>query len=471
MRRFGGRFGAPEIHRRADRHRRWRCATCCRASTCSDGDVAIALQGDSARIERFTARAGDGSIQLSGQASLGATPRAELQLKADRFQLLGRVDRRIVTSGEIDLKLSRDAIALDGEMRVDEGLIDFSKSDAPTLGDDVHVKRTRSQEAAELDEAMRAAEASSRARNIDMKLRVLLGDKLRLRGQGLDTGLRGELRLSAPRGQLRVDGQVRTAGGTYNAYRQKLVIDRGVLSFNGPVQNPRLDIVATRPNLDVRVGVAVTGTVLLPRVRLFSDPEMSDIDKLNWLVRGRPSDGRGGADTALLQAAAMALLAGDEPGVTDKLFGQLGIDELSVREGDTTSGAIVSVGKQLSRNWYVGYERSLNAATGNWQLIYRVAQRFTIACPVGRGELDRHIVDVALAVAARATPRERRWIRSHRSPTPNPASNKWKPASRVSPRCARPATTWTRPCPAASAVPSGSSARRPARRWRPSTST
>ena len=43
----------------------------------------------------------------------------------------------------------------------------------------------------------------------------------------------------------------------------------------------------------------------------------------------------------------------------------------------------MSVGKQLSRNWYVGYARGLNATTGNWQLIYRVAQRFTVRAQSG----------------------------------------------------------------------------------------
>ena len=88
-------------------------------------------------------------------------------------------------------------------------------------------------------------------------------------------------------------------------------IDRGELTFTGVAENPRLDIIATRPNLEQTVGVAVTGTVLNPRVRLFCEPEMSDIDKLSWLVLGRASDGLGRADTALLQRAAMALLAGE----------------------------------------------------------------------------------------------------------------------------------------------------------------
>ena len=44
---------------------------------------------------------------------------------------------------------------------------------------------------------------------------------------------------------------------------------------------------------------------------------------------------------------------------------------------------VVSLGKQLSRRWYVGYERSLNATTGSWQLIYRIAQRFTLRAQTG----------------------------------------------------------------------------------------
>jgi translocation and assembly module TamB len=350
-----------------------------------DGELQIQLLGDSARIEKFAASAGKGRLSLRGDASLGASPGAELTLALEQFQLLGRVDRRIVASGEATLKLGRDTLALNGDFKVDEGLIDFSRSDAPRLSDDVLVHRGNAGEfkLASATAAEAQAEAA-RARKASLNLRVQLGEKLRIRGQGLDAGLRGELRLSAPQGRLRVDGSVRTVDGTYRAYRQRLNIERGVLTFNGPVENPQLDIEAIRPNLDVRVGVAVTGTVLVPRVRLFSEPDMSDADKLSWLLRGRASEGPGSGDTALLQAAAMALISGDEPGVLDQLFNVIGLDDLSVRQsGDASGGAIVSVGKQLSRNWYVGYERGLNATTGNWQLIYRIAQRFTIRAQSG----------------------------------------------------------------------------------------
>ncbi|HZW72606.1 MAG TPA: translocation/assembly module TamB domain-containing protein, partial [Caldimonas sp.] len=234
------------------------------------------------------------------------------------------------------------------------------------------------------------------ARKVALDLHVDMGEQLRVRGHGLDTGLRGELRLTSPAGKLAVDGTLRAVGGTYQAYGQKLAIDRGVLTFAGPVENPRLDIEATRPNLDVRVGAQITGTALTPRVRLFSEPDMSDIDKLSWLITGHASEAGDAATTALLQQAALGLLSGEGPGATDRVFQSLGLDQIGVRQGTTpgdTKDTIVSLGKQISQRWYVGYERGLNATSGSWKLIYRVAQRVSVSAQAGEDNaIDLHWV-------------------------------------------------------------------------------
>jgi translocation and assembly module TamB len=120
-------------------------------------------------------------------------------------------------------------------------------------------------------------------------------------------------------------------------------------------------------------------------VQLFSDPEMGEMDKLSWLLLGRASEGLGRNDTALLQRAALALLAGEDQAPTDQLLNQLGITDFSVRqenEGQVRE-TIVSLGRQLSQRWYVGYERSVNATAGSWQLVYRIAQRFTVRAQSG----------------------------------------------------------------------------------------
>jgi len=380
---IGGKFGAPE-YTGAVRGTRLSVRNFLQGVNVTDGEVAIVLQGATARIERFTAQAGAGTLDLGGDASFGASPLVRLQLEAKRFQLLGRVDRRIVVSGNSTLQIERDKLTLGGRLAVDEGLIDFTRSDAPGLSDDVTVSRRPARAADPQTAQARPAAPNARVPTIDMDVRLDLGEQLRVRGRGLDTGLRGELRLTAPAGRLAVNGTVRTAGGTYAAYGQKLEIDRGNVVFNGAAENPRLDIEATRPNLDVRVGVAITGTAVNPRVRLFSEPELSDLDKLSWLVLGRASDGLGRADTALLQRAALALLTGDGEGPTDQLTRAIGLDEVSVRQSDgEVRETVISLGKQLSRRWYVGYERSLNATAGTWQLIYRIAQRFTLRAQSG----------------------------------------------------------------------------------------
>lgn len=385
---FSGRFGAPEVTGRIEGSA-LSVRNFVEGVNVSDGDVLISLQGSTARIERFTARGGNGSLRISGGAALGDAPSAQLQLQADRFMLLGRVDRRILTSGSAQLELGRDSIGVQGAFAVDEGLIDFTRSDAPALSDDVQVVRPAGSASTNAAATNTPAPEptpipSGSARHVTLDLKLALGNKLRLRGRGIETGLRGDLRLTAPGGRLAIQGTVSTAAGTYAAYGQKLTIDRGQITFNGPPDNPQLNIEATRPNIDVRAGVQISGTAQNPRIRLFSEPEMSEVDKLSWLVLGRASDGLGGGDTALLQTAAMALLAGEGESLTDQFTKAIGLDELTLKQNQgEVRETVISLGKQLSRRWYVGYERGLNATAGSFQLVYRIARSFTLRAQSG----------------------------------------------------------------------------------------
>jgi len=345
----------------------------------TDGQVRVRLEGDTARIEQFTLRGGDGSLAISGGATLGPQAQAKLQLKAERFRVLGRVDRLLIASGQAQLELAAGASRVDGAFSVDEALFDATRSTAPSLDSDVTLRRPGAAEDLDTETA-----APRTARSFSMAVDVDMGQRLRVRGRGLDTALRGRVRLGTRSNRLVVDGTITTERGTYAAYGQKLEIERGILAFSGPPADPRLDVLALRPNLDVRVGVLITGNVLAPRVRLYSDPEMSDTDKLAWLMLGRAPDSLGRSDTTMLQRAAVALLAGEDEAPTDALLRRLGLDELSLRqsEGDTRE-TVVTLGKQLSRRWYVGYERGVNATAGTWQLIYRLAQRFTLRLQSG----------------------------------------------------------------------------------------
>ncbi|HUG21028.1 translocation/assembly module TamB domain-containing protein, partial [Piscinibacter sp.] len=378
---IGGRFGAPEYSGEIVGSE-LAVRNLLQGVHVHDGVLKIALRGTDARIEQFLLHGGKGTLRIAGGASFGDAPRADLQLAAEDFQALGRIDRRIVVSGNADLALQAQRVVLDGRFVVDEGLIDVSQADAPRLDDDVIVVN---RPGGDPNKAIDRAEGSPLLRNSEVSVLVDLGGELRLRGRGIDTRLAGELRITTPGGVLAVNGTVRTVEGTYAAYGQNLAIERGIITFSGDVATPRLDILAVRPDIDVRVGVSVQGGTVDPRVRLVSEPEMSEFDKLSWLVMGREPAGLGTADTALLQRAALALLAGERGSSTGGLLKRIGLDELSLRQSETgdVQGTIVSLGKQLSDRLYVGYERGLNAAAGSWQLIYRAARRFTLRAQSG----------------------------------------------------------------------------------------
>lgn len=381
----GGRFGAREYTGRLSGSRIG-VRNVLQGVNVSDGELDVALQGETATIHRFSVRGGEGTARLEGGAVFGARPRAELKLVAERFAVLSRVDRRVVASGNAQLVLEQDTIKLDGRLAADEGLIDISRGDAPNLSEDVVVVR-RGEAPAEVS----LEPQPTRLRNTTLNLRVDLGQNFRLRGRGIDTLLRGDLVLTSPGGLLAVNGTIRTESGTYAAYAQKLSIERGVIAFSGPLETARLDILALRKqsataiDSDVKVGVSITGTTQNPRIRLWSEPEMADTDKLSWLVLGRAPDSLGRNEAALLQQAALALLSGEGEGPTGNFLQTIGLDELSLRQEDdgTVRETVVSLGKQISQRWYVGYERSLSATTGNWQLIYRAAQRFTVRAQSG----------------------------------------------------------------------------------------
>jgi translocation and assembly module TamB len=351
-----------------------------------NGTLQARLDGESAQIETLTFEdTAGGRLRADGTARFGAQPQAQLHLVAEHLRALDRVDRRIAVSGEATASLQDKRLRANGRFTVDEGLVDVSAADAPTLSKDIVVYNRPGIPDPGPVTSPKPSDGGVLA-GAEVDLRIDLGQQLRLKGRGLDTRLSGQLAVSTtPAGALAVHGTVRTVEGTYTAYGQNLAIDRGVIAFTGNAANPRLDIVAVRPDIDIRVGVIVSGNAVDPRVRLYSEPEMPEFDKLTWMMTGHAPEGLGQDQTALLQRAAMALLAGDRSGNNNGFLKKLGLDQFSVSgltSGDATQ-TVVSLGKQVSKRLYVGYAQALAATGGTWQLMYRVAGRTTVRASAG----------------------------------------------------------------------------------------
>jgi len=359
----------------------------------SRGELRATLAGERITIDRFYLQ-GRGGVETGGTLLASGTtefrrvtvdgvsrrqPYINLQATATKLRVSSRADRRLTLSGQLQAELVGTALQIRGGLLADSALFVLPDESTPSLGADVVVRGTET--ALEVPGAFRVRP--------DVLIDIDLGDDFQVSGQGLQTRLAGKINVrSTPELPTpRVLGDVRTERGSYRAYGQRLTIENGVLRFTGPYDNPTLDITAVRPNSSQRVGVQISGTAQTPRVRLFSDPELPDSEKLAWLVLGRPASGAG-AEAAVLQQAALALLAGRDGRLDGGLAGALGLDEVSFAGSGTNAdgsaaSAALTLGKRLSNNLYLSYERSLAGALGTVSIFYDVSRRLTVRARAG----------------------------------------------------------------------------------------
>ena len=327
------------------------------------------------RRRRRSARCG-----LRPATPAGPTFEAHAQLSQLRASI--RSDRQLTVSGAVDARVDRKGTTVTGQLRVDRARITIPDETPPRLGEDVVVRNSPGAELSGATPRLRPEPSEAPGRTLTMKVSFDMGEDFRLTGRGLDTRLAGSVEIQGGAGgKPQMVGLIRTAGGHFEAYGQRLNIERGELRFTGPPDNPALDILAVRPILTPKVGVQVTGRALAPHVELYSEAGYSESETLSYLLLGR-SAASGGTETALLERAAGALIAG-RSGTGKGIAGTLGLDDISVRS-DSTAGAVVRVGKHFADNFYAAYERSLEGTMGTLFIFYDVSQRFTLRAEAGQ---------------------------------------------------------------------------------------
>ncbi|MFT8275645.1 translocation/assembly module TamB domain-containing protein [Kerstersia gyiorum] len=284
------------------------------------------------------ADAQNGFLNVSGRWRLTDSS-GKLQVELHRYPIVQRNDRYAMFSGKIDVEAALPKVDITGKIVADAGWVSADMLSAvPTLDDDVHVMTTQAAPHVESEDGL----------DMSMDLVVDLGPRFYLTGMGIDSGLTGSLRLMMKNGQLSAAGTLRTRGGRFEAYGQRLQLTRGNITFQGMLDNPLLDIEALRRGETVEAGVKVTGTAQRPRITLVSYPNVSEVEKLSWLILGRGPD-QSGNDTALLLAVGASLFSGGTP-----MYKQLGLDDVGIKSGAMgTAGSLLpdtTVASQASVN-------------------------------------------------------------------------------------------------------------------------
>jgi len=341
-----------------------------------EGTLRANFSDDALALTQFKLKAGDGELTASGRfAARKGVPVMDLQWAASELQVIQHPQLRLTVSGAGQLAYTDPVLSLKGKLTADQGRVELSNRTAPSLGDDVVVTGR--------DKPVSFSEQTNRA---ELDLKLGLGPDFTIVGRGLDALMAGEILLtSSAEKPLAAEGEISVASGTFEAYGRRLKIERGIVYFAGPVTNPGLNIRAMRKNQPVEAGVEVTGTARNPRVRLVSDPEVSDPDKLAWLVLGRQAESSNTQDNRALQSSAAALAAGLGTSPFQRQLAQaVGVDEISYVPGDGQSqDGVVAVGKQISDKVYVTQEFGLNAAGNTLRVSYQLTRRWSVRTESG----------------------------------------------------------------------------------------
>jgi translocation and assembly module TamB len=316
-------------------------------------------------------------------------------IKADweMFPLLQRKDRWLLVTGQANITQVDNVWALVGKLKADAAYFKLPKMPPPSLSGDVLVSRGLKLEDEDSDK-----DAGKKALRFKLDLQIDMGPRFLFVGRGLNTALSGALRLRGTESSpIHASGSITTNGGQYEGYGQQLEIERGILNFQGAPGNPSLNIRALRKGLAVEAGVDVTGTVANPVVRLVSEPNVPDSDKISWLVLGREADQVGSADASLLLSAAGAIFGGDgSRNIPKELVQGLGFDEFSIGPSEnggasklpsqTVAGAtdvgassndkVVRIGWRMRPGLVLAVERGVSDASAalklSWQLTRRI---------------------------------------------------------------------------------------------------
>ncbi|MEO8751345.1 MAG: translocation/assembly module TamB domain-containing protein [Casimicrobiaceae bacterium] len=351
-----------------------------------DGRLRARLAERTLFLDEFSFVGGSGKFVAKGTLARAtddnstAVGAAHVEWQADNFTIVNRPDLHLVGDGKGTLALEGKKIALAGSLNFDEGSIEYTPTKVGTLSDDVVIKG---------EPRKVTAETGVRDLPLSLDLEVTLGRNFRFTGEGLATRLAGRVRVTTTAsGALNAKGTIRAVAGTYDVFGQRLVIDRGQLLFDGPADNPALDVVALRKNLAVEAGVELTGTVKVPRVRLVSNPPVPDGEKLSWLLTGQGLDRANRADLAALSAASASLLGQGKKPITTQIANTVGLDDISVRETASattagTSGQVVAFGKRISDRLTLVYEQGLTVATNALRIEYALSRTLTLRAEAG----------------------------------------------------------------------------------------
>jgi translocation and assembly module TamB len=389
---LGGRLGAPQVdgefHGRDGRFALYRTTLVLSAVTLDGRFVGDELE--------FNGRAGTnkGPVTLQGRFRWPeGVMTGSMRLQGDDLLVADTPEFRIVASPDVTVNADREGFDVTGQV-----LIPSARIAPKELGSSVSTSPDERVVGLETEDT-----GPSTLERVRSRIRMALGDDVRVDSMGLKARLGGEVTVTTRPGDVpRGKGSIRVVEGEYKAFGQMVRITRGILSYDDtPLAEPTLDLVAEREiqDEDITVAVNVRGRLDSPFITLTSRPAMSSNEALSYLITGRSLNTLQSGEVASVDRAAESLaLSGVAARCLGSIGSRIGLDEVSVeRTGDEDTSVVLGF---LSPRLFVSYGISIAEAINTIKLRYTLNKRWSIkargwpAAERGLRVPDRALIEV-----------------------------------------------------------------------------
>lgn len=329
---------------------------------------------------RGTGRAGEGQMQADGRFTWrGGVSKGNLHLRGQNLLVADLPEYRVVASPDLRFQIDGKRMNVSGDLTIPSARIQPAQiKGAVRVSDDARYVGEH------------PAEQAGRF-VVHSEVRISMGDDVRVDAFGLQGRITGGVVTTVHTGETPVGrGELSVAEGRYEAYGQKLAINRGRLLFDAaPLDDPGLDIEARRTVETITVGLNVRGTLQEPRLTFFSDPSMPQTQIVSYLLTGKSMSSMGSSDTTTMNSARETLAFQGGGLLASQLGRRLGLEEVGVESSTDSAGesnTSLVLGKFLSPRLFISYGISLTESINTLKLRYTISDRWIFKTEAGENQ-------------------------------------------------------------------------------------
>ncbi|MEJ5348630.1 MAG: translocation/assembly module TamB domain-containing protein [Desulfosoma sp.] len=232
--------------------------------------------------------------------------------------------------------------------------------------------------------------------SVGMQLQIHLPSKgTWVRGFGLEAEVQGGVTLhKVQNGPLQLLGTLGTSKGEYVFQGVRMKVVEGEVTFRGQTPpDPFLSLTCQKDLRDVSITASLTGQISRPTLVFSSTPEMDQVDIVSMLLYGRPAKDLNPRQTQDLRDRGVQFAWGGTTPVVKSLLSGMPLSPDAVDIKGTENGSVLEIGKYLTPELYVTYQKSLEGDKDDeLRAEYRVNRYLSVESQVGRE--DRAGVDV-----------------------------------------------------------------------------